>query len=347
MSRRALVAVALVLGFGRAAAAQTPDPEAEHQRGIALRNEHRDAEALAVFRGLYERTGEVRALARMALAEAALSRWVEAEAHLQRALATADAWVSQNRASLDAGLATVRQHVGGLTVNANVAGAEVFIAGQRAAVVPFERPLRVASGTMDVEIRAPRHAPARRTVTVRPGLDVTALDVELAAAPAEVTVPVVAAPPPVAAPVVVPVAAPAEPPAPEYDPEVRRERAARRSTWETVATAGFALGGAGLLTSAIALGVREGAVSSFNDTNRCQLVSEDPLTFTATGRDCSAVYHRGEAATVISITGLVAGVAFAAGGAVAWYVSTRSAPLRAFACAPSLTQAGVACAGSF
>lgn len=345
MSRRALAAGLVALSLGRAARAQTVDPEAEHQRGIALRNEHRDAEALEVFRGLYERTGEVRALARMALAEAALSHWVEAEAHLQRALATPDAWVAQNRASLDAGLATVRQHVGGLTVHANVAGAEVFLAGQRAAVVPFERPLRVAAGTVDVEVRAPQHATAHRTVTVRPGVDVTALDVELAPAAPEAApeaAPTVAppAPPP-------PAAVPAEPPAPEYDPEARRAAESRRATWESVATAGFVLGGAGLLTSAIALGVREGAVSSFNDTNRCELVSEDPLAFTATGRDCSALYHRGEAATLASVTGLVAGVVFAAGGAVAWYVSTRSAPRHAFACAPSLTQAGVTCVGRF
>jgi hypothetical protein len=342
MSSRALVAAVMVLSLGRAARAQTAEPEAEHQRGVALRNEHRDAEALEVFRGLYERTGEVRALARMALAEAALARWVEAEVHLLRALSTSDAWVAQNRASLDAGLATVRQHVGALTVHANVAGAEVFIAGQRAAVVPFERPLRVAAGTLDVEIRAPQHTAAHRTVTVRAGVDVTALDVELAAAPPEAAPPVVVPPAPAA-----PVAAPVETPAPEYDPEARRAREARRSTWETVATTGFVLGGVGLLTSAIALGVREGAVSSFNNGNHCELVSEDPLAFTVAGRDCSALYHRGEATTAISLTGLIAGVAFAAGGAVAWSVSTRSAPLRAFACAPSLTQAGVACAGRF
>jgi hypothetical protein len=342
MSRRALAAGLVALSLGRAAGAQTVDPEAEHQRGIALRNEHRDAEALEVFRGLYERTGEVRALARMALAEAALSRWVEAEAHLQRALATPDAWVAQNRASLDAGLATVRQHVGGLTVHANVPGAEVFLAGQRAAVVPFERPLRVAAGTVDVEIRAPQHATAHRTVTVRPGVDVTALDVELA--PAEPGAAPTVAPPPQPPP---PTAAPVDPPAPEYDPEARRAREARRATWESVATAGFVLGGAGLLASAISLGVREGAVSSFNNSNRCELVSEDPLAFTATGRDCSALYHRGEAATLVSVTGLAAGAVFAAGGAVAWFVSTRSTPLHAFACAPSLNEAGVTCAGRF
>lgn len=341
MSRRALLAGLVTLGLAGSARAQAVDPEAEHQRGIALRNERRDAEALTVFRGLYERTGEVRALARMALAEAALSGWVDSETHLQRALGTDDAWVAQNRASLDVALATVRQHLGSLTVHANVPGAEVFVGGQRAAVVPFERPLRVPAGTMDIEVRASRHASARRTVTVRPGVDVTALDVELAAAPPEVPA-VARVPDPAPAP---------EAPVPEVvppvvDPQERRAREQRRATWETVATTGFVLGGAGLLTSAIALGVRESAVGTFND-NLCGLVSESPPTFAAGGRDCTGQYNRGEAATAISLTGLVAGAVFTAAGAVAWYVSTRSAPLHALACAPALHQAGVVCGGRF
>ncbi|MDO9015428.1 MAG: PEGA domain-containing protein [Deltaproteobacteria bacterium] len=340
MCRRAVLAGLVTLGLAGAARAQTVDPEAEHQRGIALRNEHRDAEALVVFRGLYERSGEVRALARMALAEAALSRWADSEAHLQRALSTDDAWVTQNRASLDVALATVRQHLGSLTVHANVPGAEVFVGGQRAATVPFERPLRVPDGTMDIEVRAAGHVTARRTVTVRPGVEVTALDVELAAAPPEA---------PAAA--VVPEPAPSlQAPIPEVlppvvDPQERRAREQRRATWETLASTGLVLGGVGFLTSAIALGVRESAVTTFND-NLCGLVSESPPTF-AGGRDCSAQYNRAEAATAISLTGLVAGAVFTAAGAAAWYVATRSAPSHAVACAPTLHQAGVVCGGSF
>lgn len=339
MSSRALLLGALLaLGYASTAQAQTVDPEAEHQRGIALRNEHRDAEALEVFRGLYERTGEVRALSRMALAEAALARWSEAETHLQRALASGDAWVAQNRASLDVALTTVRQHLGSLTVIANVPGTEVFIGGQRVAATPFDHPLRVPAGTIELELRAAGHATARRTVTVRPGVEVTALDVELAATPAE-------RPPPVELPPVIEVTPPVEI-TPVVDPQVRRERAERRATWETIATTGFVLGGAGLLTGVIALGVRESAVTTFNG-NGCELVSEGPLVLTASGRDCTAQYNRGEAATAVSITGFVAGAVFAAAGGVAWYVSTRSAPLHAFSCSPTLGNAGLVCGGRF
>lgn len=341
MSRRALTAALIALGLAGPAQAQTMDPEAEHQRGIALRNEHRDAEALEVFRGLYERTGEVRALARMALAEGALSRWAEAEEHLQRALASSDAWVAQNRASLDAALSTVRAHLGSLTVSANVPGAELFVAGHRVATTDAQHPLhlRVPAGTVDLELRSPGYVTARRTVTVRPGIEVTAVDVELASEPSEPSPPR----PPVAPPIE---ALPPEPAAPVIDAQVRRARAERRSTWETLATTGFVLGGAGVLTGAIALGIRESAVGTFND-NGCELVSEGPLVLTSSGRDCSTQYNRAETATAVSITGFVAGAAFTAAGAVAWFVSTRWAPLHALGCAPTPGHRGLVCGGRF
>lgn len=341
MSRRALLAGLITLGLVGPAQAQTIDPEAEHQRGIALRNEHRDAEALEVFRGLYERTGEVRALARMALAEGALSRWAEAEEHLQRALASSDAWVAQNRASLDAALSTVRSHLGSLTVSANVPGAELSIAGQRVAATTSGRPLhvRVPAGTIELELRSPGYVTARRTVTVRPGVEVTAVDVELSPEASEPSPPS----PPIA-PLIEP--GPAEPAAPVIDPQARSARAERRATWETLATTGFVLGGAGILTGAIALGIRESAVGTFND-NGCELVSEGPLVLTSSGRDCSAQYNRAETATAVSITGFVAGAALTAAGAVAWYVSTRWGPLHALGCAPSPGHHGLVCGGRF
>jgi hypothetical protein len=333
MCRVAVVAALATIAFAGAAGAQVADQEAEHRRGIALRNEHRDAEALDVFRGLYERTGEVRALARMALAEAAVARWVDAEQHLQRALSSADAWVAQNRGSLDAALETVREHLGSLSVRANVPGAEVLIGGRPAAVTPLDRPLRVPAGAVDVELRAARYAPALRTTTVRAGVEVTALDVELEPL----------SEPPHPAPVVP--ESPATLPL-TIDLQGRRERARRRETWSTLSTAGLVLGGAGLLTSVIALGIRESAVRTFND-NLCTIVSEGPLVLGPGGRDCSAQYNRGEAATAVSITGLVAGTALAAAGFVAAFVAQGDAPAHAMACAPTLAHPGLNCGGRF
>jgi len=346
MCRRSLSAALLVVALGRSAAAQTVDVEAEHQRGVALRNERRDAEALEVFRGLYERTGEVRALARVALAEAALSRWVDAEAHLQRALGTADAWVAQNRASLEQGLAAVRQHIGTLAVHVNVAGAELLVAGLSVGTTPIGRPLRVAAGPVEVEVRAPRRGPARRTVSVRPGAEVTGLDIELPpveAAPnfADATAPTPTSDP---TPTLEPDPAPTTAP-PAFEPNARRERAARRATLETLSTTSLVIGGAGLLTSVIGLGLRESAVSTFN-RNGCLLLGEDPQSF-ANGYDCAERYSQGETATTAAIAGLTIGVAFAVTGVVLRAVAPSSTARRAVACGPSTTGVGVLCGGRF
>ena len=94
-----------------AASTQELDIEAEHRRGVALREEHRDAEALEVFRALYERTQEARALARMALAEAALGAWDVAEEHLRAAMRDhRDRWVHHNRRGLREQLEIIRAH---------------------------------------------------------------------------------------------------------------------------------------------------------------------------------------------------------------------------------------------
>ncbi len=118
---RVLLVGALLVAPG-AASAQELDIEAEHRRGMALREEHRDAEALEVFRALYERTQEARALARMALAEAALGSWDIAEEHLRFAMRDRhDRWVRENRRGLREQLEIIRSHPRPAQVTAPVA----------------------------------------------------------------------------------------------------------------------------------------------------------------------------------------------------------------------------------
>jgi len=64
------LALTLATGGARAQGVPTQSVEAEHQRGMALFREHRDAEAREVFRALAARTNEPRALARLAATEA-------------------------------------------------------------------------------------------------------------------------------------------------------------------------------------------------------------------------------------------------------------------------------------
>ena len=109
----ALLAACLAapLSAPRAFAQDAPEDPREVE-GRSLRAQGRDAEALALFRDAYGRTGSMRTLARLALAEAALGRWSDAEAHLVEALASSDPWVSANRrepaGGLEGSLAQVR-----------------------------------------------------------------------------------------------------------------------------------------------------------------------------------------------------------------------------------------------
>src|SRR5436190_8859003 len=82
------------------AQAQTDDPDALIQQGLDLRREHRDDEALAVFRRSHELRPSARALAQIALAEQATGRWVDAREHLTEALAMDDPWIAERRGPL-------------------------------------------------------------------------------------------------------------------------------------------------------------------------------------------------------------------------------------------------------
>jgi len=120
-------------------------------------------QALGVFRSIYERTREPRALWRMATAEAALGRWVEAEGHMSSAFgSTSDAWIRAERAGLEATLRQVQARVGLLTVRCNVAGASIEVDGR--AVTSF--PLRVVAGDVRVRVRAEGYQEAEATVSV-------------------------------------------------------------------------------------------------------------------------------------------------------------------------------------
>jgi hypothetical protein len=159
--------------FGAAAGAQvrdTGDLEAQHIHGLELRRQHRDAEARDLFRGLYERSREPRALARQAAAEAAMGDWLIAERHLVTALEVQDdPWIAQNRAGLESDLALIHRHLGALEVISDTPGAEVWISGERRATLPLTRPVAVRDGTVVYEVRAAGYVTEMHTVVVPVG----------------------------------------------------------------------------------------------------------------------------------------------------------------------------------
>lgn len=235
-------AVALSLGLLLAAttASAQSEVDAAIARGVSLRREGRDQAALEVFEGVWRSSHAPRALAQVALAEQALGRWVEAEAHLVEALgASGDAWVRDHLGVLQPALADIRRHVGRLDVRGEPAGAEVVIDGQRRGALPLEAALRVPTGSVTFTVRREGYLPVTRTVQV----DATYPLREMVSLT------------PVAPAVAVLASAPRE--APAVAP-------VRRTRTSGVRYAGFALlgvGVAGLAVSGVFLGLNLGAAS--------------------------------------------------------------------------------------
>ncbi len=336
--RGRLAVLACVAGWLWAGAAWSqPAPgEAGFDQGRALRAAHRDEEALAVFRRLYEATHEPRALAQIALAEGALGQWVTAEEHLLAALASPDGWVTRHRALLTGARDEIATHVGDLVVACETPGSELWIDGRRVASLPLARPLRVVAGTATVEVRAAGYVTAARSVSIAAGglarEPVSLVAVAPVPVVAVVTPPpvVVVTPPPVVhRPVVV--APPALPPRPA--PSSGRRTAA----WATAAGA-VVLGA----TAGVLYGLGRGAVADYNESpENCPGLNDEPPIGT-----CATILDRAYGLRVAAIVSLVGAVGSAAASTVLFATTPRASGPR-IACGGGPGTIGIACAAGF
>lgn len=132
------------------------DPEALIDRGVDLRVQSKDAEALALFEASWKLKPSPRARAQMALAEQALGRWVDAEKHLEQALADrSDPWIGRNRTMLEDGLRAVQSHLTWLQVESNVAGSTVSVNGNAVGSTPMKAPVRIVRASLVIEVSSP------------------------------------------------------------------------------------------------------------------------------------------------------------------------------------------------
>lgn len=162
--RTALLGLLVVSSVASAALSQ--DADALIEQGLAMRVAGQDEAALRLFRQAWEVQRTARAQAQIALAEQALGRWVDAEAHLAAALSDShDAWVHRRRRALQSALAEIRQHVGQLELQANVP-AEVLIDGRVAFTLPMAAPQRLQTGPVTFTVRAGGYVSVTRTVTL-------------------------------------------------------------------------------------------------------------------------------------------------------------------------------------
>jgi hypothetical protein len=240
--RVALVATAVsrVLAAAPNAGAAADSSEDELiRKGVEARRRLDDAAALELFKQAYAMHHGARAVGQMGLAEIALGRWVDAEAHLQEAIAASgDTWIKKNAKTLEEALGRVRQEVGSLSILGSPEGAEVIIGGEVRGTLPLDKPLRVRAGDVRFELRAPGHETEARTVRVMAG-QLTRETVTLALlAPAT--------PPPSAGPAP-PVVTSAPPPrGDEGAPPATNGGAGLRTTGLVLAGAGVVAAGVGL-----------------------------------------------------------------------------------------------------
>jgi tetratricopeptide (TPR) repeat protein len=318
-----LVAAALLAGTARA---EEPAAEAEAliQKGVELRRAGKNGEALSEFQKAFALTPTPRAEAQIALALHALGDWLGAERALKEALRAADdPWIAQYRDPLEGALATVRAHLGWLSVSVNVAAGELLLNGVSVHAVPLSEPIRVAAGTLDVAVHATGYAPSERTTEIAAGAEqheVFTLE---------------PLPPPIRPPEVV---------RPVDATMLASTSAATRAPSLQRSLVGYAtLGGAGVLVGGgiVAWRVRESDVATYNDNSQC-------LVGTRTrGQQCG---HYADAAN--EALGLeIAAFAAAAGvtGLGAWLLLWRppiQQPLGALSCSP-WSHAGVMCGASF
>ncbi len=341
----ALAAFCETAGAARAAWAQVDPCDAPIHAGVELRRQHRDADALATFRGATGVCQAARLLVQIAWAEQAMGAWVSAERDLRAALqGTADPWVEARRARLQQDLASIGQHLGQVMVTGGVPGAEVFLDGERVGALPITQPIQAVVGSFRLELRHPGYYTATRQIVVTAGQvtqELIPMRAEPAAAP--VVVAPVAIPPVVSAPVVTapdataPVATtrPVEPGSPRAD--------SSRTAW----TVGLAIGaGVALATGVVALVVREGQVSSFNDNPLC--FEHQGVAYG--GADCASAQSTAGTMQGLAIGALVTGGALAVASGVLWLTAPRRNTEHAgasFACGSGPGTFGLACGARF
>ncbi len=153
-----------------AVAADSEEVEALIRQGVDLRQQGKDERALPLFQRAFQLVESPRTSGQLGLAEMAVGYWLEAERHLGLALESADhPWVAKNRRTLEQSLAAARANIGELIVDGTPMGAAVEVNGRPGGTLPLPGPVRVSKGRVRVDVNAPGHTAATRTLTVAGG----------------------------------------------------------------------------------------------------------------------------------------------------------------------------------
>lgn len=340
-----MFATGCLLASPRSALADSTAAEAESliREGVALRRAQHDVQALPLFQKAYDLVRNPRTAGQLGLCELSLGYWIEAEQHLNEALAIpGNPWVEKNRASLDSSLKHARDNIGEIAITGAPVGAEVYVNSRTVGRLPLQKPLRLARGVVDVELRAPGYVTSRRSLNV--AAETTTLDMRLES---ERTPIVNVSPHPEPQPPErlreIPGGKPAVARA-NPDDQSDAHSSGRALRW--VATSAAVLGtaalvGAGVETVRWQMGISDFDSHRVNGTPDCQVGA--PLKG---GSDCQNIYNRLTLDKQLAIIGFAAGGALIATSLTLFLVSPRTTSASdkiSFVCAPTVLASGVAC----
>ena len=298
------------------------------QRGVELRHDGRDADALVLFQQALELDPEsARVFAHLGVTYQALGRWVLADTYLSQALArSGDPYIERHRPALEQASALVKDHLGLLDVQGSPAGAEIQLNGQSFGKLPLPEPVRVPVGSYVMEVSLAGHYGISEPIRISPRA-LTRESVEL--------LPLSARAQPAKG---VPSAAAAEEAGSEPSPS-EAERQGPPS-WVPWTLAGVSAAAAAVTT--VALVNRQQHADRWHDNARC-------LDVPGATREslCADERSAGERAQTVALVSGGVALAFAAGALWTGFAVSSSSSEQAGLESYSIGWAGALCSGHF
>lgn len=356
--RLASACVGVMMLLLAAPGAGAADAEELMRRGIDLRRNDKDGEALILFQQAYDLSQRPKALAQIGFAEQALGKWGAADRHLRQASQSADdPWVIKHRKAIDDALRLIGPHVGRLEVRGNPAGAQVLVDGEVIGTLPLGAPITVTAGGVAIEVRTPGCLPIVRASTVPPGMLIReSFDLQpFSPATAGVT-----APGPLAARVTergsLAQRKPVENPLAATDDRTETVKSSSQAPAAATteppsggsARSYVVIGAAGLAVAAVAFGVIEhlswqNKASQFRNTTGC-----DPAAAHRGSPTCENLYQDGQRAEYVAFGAYGLGVGLAATAAILYFTApTVGADSHQVACGVNPFGARFGCAMRF
>jgi hypothetical protein len=350
-----LVFAAGIAGVTTRAQAAGEDVEAIFKKGTELRRQGRDADALVEFQKAARLQDSPRAWAQVALAEQALGLWLDANAHLGRALDKRDdTWIQKNESALEVAHRTIRTHLCQVEVWGAPSGAQVVIDGKRAGSLPTVATW-LEPGSVALEITAAGFVPLAKTLNlpegghVREHADLRRPRVLAATPAAATTEPQVsgAAPPedrpPVADAQVAEAAS--EPKSGDARGDASSPTHLRPYAWAAAAGAAAGLG-VGVFGTVKAL-LKQNEFENHTGPNPSSptMLIQDCATAKLSAA-CKTISDAHDSAVKLAVVGYAIGGALAVGSVVLFVLSSeaeRPSTDSAVACLPDLLNPGVSC----